>query len=349
MPVVRVRGEEVRKFILSNVSAHQGDIARVVMDEFAITRQAVNKHLKNLVDEGALVATGATSARRYRLAPLFEWSHVYTLAEGLAEDVVWRNDVAPRLGALPTNVNEIWHYGFTEMFNNVIDHSDAKLVLVNITRTAMSTEVMIHDDGVGIFKKIQSAMGLLDERHAVLELVKGKFTTDPRRHSGEGIFFTSRSFDGFRILSGEVFFKHDYEDEEDWILEAPEGRGTTVFLRLHNHTARRLRKVFEEFTTSEDFAFDKTVVPVSLAKYGDDNLVSLSQARRLLARFDRFRTVVLDFEKVESIGQSFADEIFRVFHLDHPEVTLVAINANPEVASMVQRAESVAKEHDSKD
>jgi len=36
-------------------------------------------------------------------------------------------------------------------------------------------------------------------------LAKGKLTTDPKRHSGEGIFFSSRMFDEFDILSGGVF------------------------------------------------------------------------------------------------------------------------------------------------
>ena len=39
----------------------------------------------------------------------------------------------------------------------------------------------------------------MDKRQALFELSKGKFTTDPSRHSGEGVFFTSRMFDDFEI------------------------------------------------------------------------------------------------------------------------------------------------------
>jgi len=63
-----------------------------------------------------------------------------------------------------------------------------------------------------------------------------------------------------------------------------------------------------------DFGFSKTHIPVFLAAYGEDNLISRSQAKRLLVRFERFKEIILDFENVESIGQAFADEIFRVFH-----------------------------------
>ena len=97
------------------------------------------------------------------------------------------------------------------MCNNAIDHSDGSLIIVSIKKTATTTEMLISDDGYGIFKKIQDAMGLLDERHSVLELSKGKLTTDPERHTGEGIFFTSRMFDLFDILSGGVFIRTKLE------------------------------------------------------------------------------------------------------------------------------------------
>ncbi len=82
----------------------------------------------------------------------------------------------------------IWDYCFTEMFNNVIDHSSGSLVIVRVSKSAVNTRIEIQDDGVGIFKKIQKQLELSDERHAVLEPAKGKFTTDPANHNGEGIF-----------------------------------------------------------------------------------------------------------------------------------------------------------------
>ena len=96
-----------------------------------------------------------------------------------------------------------------------------------------------------------------------------------------------------------------------------------------------MNKVFKQFTTGDDFGFTKTVVPVRLAQYGDDNLVSRSQAKRLIVRFEKFRTVVLDFKSVAMIGQAFADEVFRVFPLAHPEVELMSLNANKEVSQMI--------------
>jgi anti-sigma regulatory factor (Ser/Thr protein kinase) len=337
---IRNGSERIRDYILRNVHRFPKDIGRRTATEFGITRQAAHLHLKRLVDEGSLVAEGITAARVYKLCAIAEQTKSYPLA-GLEEDVVWRNDVAPFLGSLPKNVLDIWHYGFTEMLNNAIDHSGGTQVTVNMIKTAADVQIGIMDDGVGIFRKIQKALGLLDERHSVLELAKGKLTTDPARHTGEGIFFSSRMFDHFAILSGETYFSHKFLDDKDWILETkgPDtGIYTYVQMKLWNHTSRTPKKIFAKFTIGDELAFAKTVVPVRLAQYGDEALVSRSQAKRLLARVEKFAVVMLDFEGVSTIGQAFADEVFRVFPTEHPGTELHPINANTAVGEMVRRA-----------
>jgi hypothetical protein len=82
-------------------------------------------------------------------------------------------------------------------------------------------------------------------------------------------------------------------------------------------------------------------------RYGDDNLVSRSQAKRLLMRVDRFKTVVLDFSGIASIGQAFADEVFRVFRAKNSGVEVVPIHTSSEVKRMITRAESLGALDDS--
>ena len=339
MTGIRARGETIRNYILANVEKHPADIAKKTAEHFNVSRQAVNKHLKKLTNEKCLNEAGNTRSRTYAPAALSSWDSIYYLEQDLKEDVIWTNDIKPVLGNLPKNAMDIWHHGFTEMFNNVIDHSDSKTVFVIVEKTATATQMIISDRGVGIFKKIQTALNLLDERHAILELSKGKLTTDPRNHSGEGIFFTSRMFDTFDILSGGVYLSHEFGKAEDWIIEREQPKsGTSVFLRLNNHTSRTDKKVFDSFTSGEDYGFTKTIVPVALARYGNDSLISRSQAKRLLARVELFKTVMFDFENVDTIGQAFADEIFRVFANNHPEMILRVLNANREVDNMINRA-----------
>ncbi len=341
MTKVQMRGEAVRRFILENVEEHPADIAIITAEKFEITRQAVNKHLRKLVDENAILENGNTRNRTYQLASLVSFSESYPIDEKLEEDQVWRKDIAIHLANLPQNVLDIWHYGFTEMFNNAIDHSEGDYIRVRLNKTAINAEISIYDDGVGIFKKIQAKLDLIDERQAVLELAKGKLTTDPSRHTGEGIFFSSRVFDYFMILSGGVYFSHQFDDQEDWIMEREESSsGTYVLMKINDSSIRTIKEIFDEFSSMDDYGFTKTVVPVKLAQYGDEYLVSRSQAKRLLSRIDRFKTVLFDFHGVEAIGQSFADEIFRVFSEQHPNMQLLDIRANPEVEKMISRARS---------
>jgi anti-sigma regulatory factor (Ser/Thr protein kinase)/biotin operon repressor len=243
------RSEEIRRFILEHLEEHPSDVSKLASDHFKITRQAVNRHLDVLISKGLLIQEGQTKNRSYKLASLITWRKAYNISSGLAEHDVWRNDISEFLQNQTKNALDIWQYGFTEIFNNALDHSEGSDVTVSIEGTAITTRIQIIDNGVGIFKKIQSAFNLTDPRHSVLELAKGKLTTDPKRHTGEGIFFTSRMFDDFQILSGDVCFTHFVEDDDhDWIDERRGFPGTSVWMELKNYTTQTVRKVFDKYT-----------------------------------------------------------------------------------------------------
>lgn len=333
------RSERIRRFILQNVEKYPSSITQVACSQFDISRQTVNKHINRLVEENLLVVQGKARNRAYELRVLLDWVQQFDVTPTLTEDIVWENEIRPQLEKLSEAAMEIWEHGFTEMFNNAIDHSEGHTIDVHLSSTAVTTEITLSDDGVGIFRKIQRELGLSDERQAALELTKGKFTTAPDRHSGEGIFFTSRMFDSFEILSNGIYFTHNLEEAEQWTLDDDRVfSGTTVGMKLNNNTSRSIEEIFNAFSSGDDHAFNKTVVPVKLVQYGDSRLVSRSQAKRLLVRFDRFETIVLDFKGVDKVGQAFADEIFRVFQRRHPEIALEYINANAAVVRMISRA-----------
>ena len=106
---VRSRGENIRRYILENVSKFPNDVSKKTADHFKITRQGVNKHLKRLISEGSLTQAGNTRNRIYKLVPLSEKKQSYKIDPTLAEDQVWRNDIAAILGNLPENIRDIWH------------------------------------------------------------------------------------------------------------------------------------------------------------------------------------------------------------------------------------------------
>lgn len=337
------RSPEIDTALLRAVVAHPHDLVGMVAAQLGLSTARVGMQVRALVAGGYLDKVGTTRPT-YMLGPnrRFESRHG---REGLAEDTVWFEQLLPLLRDLPRNILDIAHHGVTEMINNAVDHSDAMQIVVRMDRSDGRLWFEIADDGIGIFRKITRALDLPDERLALLELSKGKLTTDPRRHSGEGIFFTSRMFDSFRIASEGLVFDHDADYDKDLLDDADEAGGTRVQMQIAVDSTRSAKDIIDQYSSGpEDYSFAKTVVPVRLAKVGDENLVSRSQAKRLLQRVDRFRCVVLDFAEVATIGQAFADEIFRVFSNEHPEVELVAIHAASEVQQMIRRAEVLRDE-----
>jgi anti-sigma regulatory factor (Ser/Thr protein kinase) len=340
------RSAEIDSALLRAVAEHPRDLVRMVAAQLGLSRGRVSMRTRDLVEKGYLIKVGTTRPL-YTPGQNRRFMRSY-FRHGLAEDRVWYVDLQPLLQHLPRNVLEIANHGITEMVNNAVDHSDGTRVVVWMQCNQEHLQFIVHDDGVGIFRKITKALDLPDERLALLELSKGKLTTDPSRHSGEGIFFTSRMFDRFLIDSGALRFDHDDSKDIDLLDEFDAdfpSDGTAVYMEIALTSERRIKAVVDQYSSGpDDYDFAKTLVPVRLAKIGDENLVSRSQAKRLLQRVDRFRSVILDFADVPTVGQAFADEIFRVFANAHPDVELIAIHAAPEVQQMIRRAEVLRDE-----
>lgn len=333
-------GEEIKEYILENVDDCPAGISKLASEKFQVSRNAVAKHLQSLVREGKLRAEGKTKARKYFLLPAIDEIFSFNVDEYLQEDVVWRKSISPLLKDLPKNIFEICQFGITEMLNNVIDHSESPTALVSVVRDWKNVELMVKDDGIGIFQKIQNDCNLDDPRQALLELSKGKLTTDSTKHTGEGIFFTSRMFTKFSISSGALFFCRTREDDE-WLIETKEQelkKGTCIIMAIDNKASHTPNDIFNKYMSElNNFGFTKTHVPLELLRYEGENLISRSQAKRLMARIESFKEAMLDFKGINTIGQAFADEIFRVWASNHPQTKILIANANDEVEKMVNR------------
>ena len=335
------RYDQLVRTVTKDVIEHPRDLTRHFVERLGISRVATNKHIQRLETEGWIARSGPSTHPVFSLGYKRRVSKVYEI-KGLEEDRVWAKDFSPYFD-LPPNVRNIVIFGFTEMLNNAIDHSEGKEVFVWVDQNEKDIFIIISDDGVGIFAKIATELNLPDMRQALFELSKGKLTTAPSKHSGEGVFFTSRMFDSFEISANNLRFYHNDSFPKDTLREA-KGRfpeGTTVCMDIAVNRERKPSDIYAQFTSSpEEFDFSKTIVPMKLATLGDEQLVSRSQAKRLIARFDPFKTVILDFGGVQEIGQAFADELFRVYGGSHPDVELLTTNMTEQVKQMWQRAKS---------
>ena len=329
MPGVRKRGEEIRDFILNNITESK-NIASVTSQQFEISLSAVYKHIDRLVAENQLIKKAGRYVLQFR-----QYKYIYKNGKMLREDAVWEQDIKKHFAGVPQNVRQIWIYGFLEMFNNAIEHSRGEKIRVIISENRICTAISVCDDGIGIFKNIKTSFRLIDEKDALLELAKGKRTTDSASHSGQGIFFTSKVFDDFMIISNGITFNSNPERISKPIM-GRQKYATLVYMSLANTSNKILKNVFDKFSTEIPGNFDKTVVPVCLANSND--LVSRSQARRILSGLELFKEVTLDFSGIEYIGQAFADEIFRVFANMNPNIAVLAQNTNADVQYMINRA-----------
>ncbi len=309
------------------------------------SRQHVSNLLKKLVQEKKLIQYKKGKYTFYTL-PKYKKLHTPNIRlrivnKNLDEHKIWESiqKRQENIQKLSGNIREIISYAFSEMLNNAIDHAQSKWVEVFFSQHNNMISFTVRDFGIGVFKNIMQQMRLPSELDAMQDLLKGKTTTAPQAHSGEGIFFTSKIADIFVLESYTYALRFDKPANDIFVQELkPSIRGTKVTFSIHKKTARRLQDIFQQYqSNSTRLAFDKTEVKIRLYTL-NTVYISRSQAKRVLAGLEKFNLVVLDFDKVDTIGQAFADEIFRVFQKNHPNTKLHPINMKKAVHFMIERA-----------
>lgn len=335
--------EMVRQKIIDSIYLNEGRInAKDIAASCGVSTAAIYGRLDRMEKAGIIAAQTEGRSKVYSFVDTMVIDREYRL-EALDEDTVLRRDISPILQGVSQTVRSVFTYVFTEMLNNAIDHSEGDAAAIHAYRNASVVGCFITDNGVGIFTKIQKAMGLDEKRFAILELAKGKFTTDPSSHTGEGVFFSSKVADRFYIFSDDLAFVGDNcrGEAEPVIMDRLSEifHGTRVCFEVALNRTLTFADIANRYSEApDDYGFSKTIVPVKLLEYREANpmFVSRSQAKRLLARFDRFKNIVLDFADIDEIGQGFADEVFRVFASAHPDSSITYINAGPLVERMIK-------------
>lgn len=337
---MRDQGKAIQQFIIKNLPNHATDIVAIAMRKFSVTRTTVLRHLNYLIVENKATKTGRTRQIQYFLTRNLNKSIKIALPTKSNEFLLWKKYFETPVRTF-TNQNtfDICEYGFTEMVNNVIDHSRAKQLILTSRAEKNNIILTIEDNGLGALYKLGKTLSLNDYRDVILELTKGKQTSDPEKHSGEGIFFSSKIFDYFTLESNGFCYSVD-NIEKDYFLKTlePKTSGTKIILEIHRHAKRKLIDVFQSFQDPENFSFNRTYIHVELAKLEGERFISRSQAKRILRGLaEKFTHIVLDFKQVRIVGQGFVDEVFRVFKNQHSHIMIEYCNANPDVEFMIKR------------
>ncbi len=340
---------EVDKLILGILNKKGEVKASNIVRTTGFSRTYVNRFFQKLRDEGKIILVGKANKARYVLATqqaamsakkeILDVTHILQ-NKNLSEDTVldgMKKNAGIFIG-IPKNISDILDYAFSEMLNNAIEHSQTKTIKAMMERDKNNISFDIIDRGVGIFNNIMKKKNLQSEMEAIQDLLKGKQTTVPQTHSGEGIFFTSKVAEILIIQSSrkKLIFNNLLDDV--FIRDIKNMIGTKVAFSISLSSKRRLNDVFRQYTDSS-FEFSKTQVTVRLYKMGSQ-YISRSQARRIISGLNKFKSITLDFKGVKMIGQGFADEIFRVWKLSHPHVSIVTKNSNDNIEFMINRAKA---------
>ncbi len=338
------RPEAIKTFLLKKIPKHPADIVAIASSHFNVTRTTIHRHLSTLLKQQKIINSGTTRDMKYYLVDTFDREMKYKITPDLSEDKIFIHDFDKILKPLPENIYDICAYVMTELINNAIDHSHGTSLTVSIKLENNYIKIIIADNGIGIFKNLYDYFHLDDIRESILQLNKGKMTTDPINHSGEGLFFSARACDVFEIMANQThFYKNNLENDWSIFSEKKSTSGSEVILKIHTDSKNDLTTLFQRYQEPEDYGFERTEILVELSRLANEKLISRSQAKRILRGLDKFKHVTLDFQTVKMVGQGFVDEIFRVYATKHPEMTFVYINANSDVEFMIERGIATAK------
>lgn len=331
---------------------YSGDIAR----HFGVSRQYASGLISELVAEGRLVKIGKTRAAFYvslayakknqGIIPNY-FSQSF-LNKNLEEHAVLEQieNSLPRIKRLPENIRSVFTYAFSEMLDNAVEHSESKEVLVETSIQDKYLLFQVRDYGIGVFKNVMAQRKLKSELEAIQDLLKGKTTTMPKSHSGQGIFFTSKVGDVFALESFDYKLTVDNTLPDVFVEKTKNSvKGTLVKFQISIESGKHLNNVFKRYTNIDeesDYGFDKTEIQVKLYTIGGV-YISRSQARRVLSGLEKFKTIIFDYNNVPVVGQAFADEIYRVFRNRHPGIVIQEKNMLEGVKFMVERTKNEAK------
>lgn len=324
---------------------HGGELPAQLMQRLGCSRRQANLALRKLMALQWLQSQGTPRKPRFTPGPLRQVVQRYAL-QGLQEDLPWRRDFAPFFD-LPPAVQHMVQHAFTELVNNAIDHSGGSAVTVSLRQTPLQAQLLVSDDGCGLFSRIAQSFDIDDPALAMLELSKGKLTSAPERHSGHGLFFTARLGDVFDIHANASAWQRRVWERRAWRPARPSAvstrPGTSVYMAIALDTPRTLDSVLQAHSASgSSYDFARTEVPMQLMAPVGAMLASRADAKRAVRRLETFRHAELDFSGISNIGHGFADELFRVFTREHPALELHPVGMSPQVAAMVASVRTVS-------
>jgi len=329
------KSNQIRQFILENLTSHQKDIIKTAICKFGLSRQAILKHMNSLIKENMVVAHGKTRDRYYVLKPTVNFSKSIDISNGFEPQEIIRNQIFSNFSSLNQNIREICEFSFGALFYNILHHANATRVNYKFYISHYEVHLIVSDNGIGIFDGIADAYKLDPIRVAAVEIAKGHITSDPEKYSGDDLMALIHMFDKIEISSSGVSLIH-YKKRNDWNLkESRQISGTRVHLKIRTNSKRTCNEVFKQLFIERN---KMVQVPVKLAKTYGEQLNTRVQAQNLLHNLKELNEIEFDFRNIEVIGPAFADELVRKTKEKNRTIDISWVNSSDLVDVLMSRA-----------
>ena len=227
-----------------------------------------------------------------------------------------------------------------ELLNNAIDHSGGSPVTVSMRQTPRHLQLLVSDDGCGLFERIGASFGIADPTLAMLELSKGKLTQPARA--------PQRPRPVLHLAPG----RRVRPARQPQRLPAPRlGRralaGRHARCPQQRHLGLRRASRWTRRARSTRCCARHSLDGAGYALRAHRGAAAAADRRRSRAwsraprpgaspRGCRSSAAPRSTSPASpTIGHGFADELFRVFARAHPAVDLVPLNMAPRVRALV--------------
>ena len=102
--------EQIKKFLLDNLTTHQKDIINTAINRFGVSRQAIHKHMNSLINDNKVIGHGTTKGRYYELIPSVNYSKTFDIQINNNNEKLITEHFIPHFSDLPKNIFEIFEF-----------------------------------------------------------------------------------------------------------------------------------------------------------------------------------------------------------------------------------------------
>ena len=327
---------KIKTFILENITRNEKNIIQAAIEHFGVSRQAIHKHMNSLIDDKKVIAYGTTKARQYQLNPIVNLNKTINISSNNSSESIMKNYIAPHLTFLEKNIFDIFHFSIFSLIDNVFVHSTSHKIFYKIYVTHKESHFILNDNGVGIFDHIRSQLGLSDIFSAAFELSKGKLSINLKKRSVDNLYALIHLFDNVSIESNGINLRFINRGSKWQISNSLQKKGTKIHLIIDTSSKRSCSQIFKRIFNLNEKRIRIAMNLLDISDYKIFN--SRSKAKKAVRNIVDYNLIEFDFNKIDLIGPSFADELIRRTKEKNKFAKIKWINSNDTVDLLLSRA-----------